>query len=83
MQKYPIGKKQWCVVVMRLKNGEPIFRRVVEWCLRGVDDIASPYVDDILSGTEPQATKLDTLITHEKDIRKVLEEIKATNWWLT
>ena len=74
----PIGTKQWCVVVMGLKNGVPIFQRVVEWCLRGVDDIASPYVDDILSGTEAQATKLDTLIAHEKDIRKVLEEMKAT-----
>ncbi len=74
----PIGTKQWCVVVMGLKNGVPIFQRVVEWCLRGVDDIASAYVDDILSGTEAQATKLDTLIAHEKDIRKVLEEMKAT-----
>ncbi len=45
------------------------FRRVVEWCLRGVDSIASPYVDDILSGTEAQVSKLETLQAHERDIR--------------
>ena len=73
----PIGTKQWCVVVMGLKNGVPIFQRVVEWCLRGVDDIASPYVDDILSGTEAQNTKLEALSAHERDIMKVLEEMKT------
>jgi hypothetical protein len=26
----PIGTEQWCVVVMGLKNGVPIFQRVVE-----------------------------------------------------
>ena len=44
----------------------------------GVEDIAIPYVEDKLSGTEAQATKLDNLNAYEKDIRKVLEEMKAT-----
>ena len=46
----PIGTKQWCVVVMGLKNGVPIFQRVVEYSLEPVSDVASPYVDDILVG---------------------------------
>ena len=64
---------------MGLKNGVPIFQRVVEWCLRGVDDIASPYVDDILSGTKAKSSKLETLRAHEKDMRKVLEEMRTAN----
>ena len=42
-----------------------------------MDDIASPYVDDILSGTEAQNTKLETLRAHERDIRKVLRKMKT------
>ena len=71
----PIGTKQWCVVVMGLKNGVSIFQRVVEWCLREVDDIASPYVDDILSATEGQGTWEETLYAHDRDIRLVLTKM--------
>ena len=48
----PNGTKQWCVVVMGLKNGVAIFQRVIDYCMRDVLDVANPYVDDIIIGTE-------------------------------
>ena len=68
----PIGTKQWCVVVMGLKNGVPIFQRVVEYALETVNDVASPYVDDILVGSPAQETPLGTLEQHDRDLRRVL-----------
>ena len=38
----PKATKQWCVVVMGMKNGLAIFRRVIEHCLKAVSDVADP-----------------------------------------
>ena len=46
----PYGPKQWRVLVMGLKNGGPIFQRVMQWILQGID-CANPYVDDVVIGT--------------------------------
>jgi len=72
----PIGSKQWCVVVMGLKNGVPIFQRVLEYCLLDVSDVASQYVDDILIGTELLDTWEATIEAHDKALRRVLECLK-------
>ena len=73
----PIGTFQWRVVVMGLKNGVAIFQRAANWCLRNVKDIAAAYVDDILIMTEDTGTPEATADQHEKDVRRVLEELKA------
>jgi hypothetical protein len=68
----PRGSKQWCVVVMGLKNGVAIFQRVIDYSLREVADVANPYVDDIIVGTEWCGTEEATLEAHDQDIRRVL-----------
>ena len=68
----PLGSKQWRVIVMGLKNGVAIFQRVVDYCLREVNDVAAPYVDDIIIGTESQGTWEDTIRAHDRDICRVL-----------
>ena len=73
----PLGTKQWKVVVMGLKNGVAIFQRVVEYCLREVRDVASPYVDDILTGTDKQNTLRDIIDQHDKDLRTVLIKMQV------
>jgi hypothetical protein len=71
----PRGSKQWCVVVMGLKNGVAIFQRVIEHCLKEVADIADPYVDDIIIGTEWQGTEENTLAQHDTDVRRVMDQL--------
>ena len=71
----PRGTKQWCVVVMGLKNGVAIFQRVIEYCLQRVADAADPYVDDIIIGTEWKMTEEATLCAHDEDVRRVLEAL--------
>ena len=71
----PRGTKQWCVVVMGLKNGVAIFQRVIEYCLEEVADVADPYVDDIIIGT--QGTWGPELIAqHDTDTRRVLKALE-------
>ena len=69
----PRGTKQWKVVVMGLKNGVAIFQRVIEYCLEGVRDVADPYVEDIIVGTEWQGGWEATVEQHDKDLRRVLK----------
>ena len=71
----PRGTKQWKVVVMGLKNGVAIFQRVIEYCLEEVRDVADPYVDDIIVGTEWKGSWEATVEAHEKDLRRVLEKL--------
>jgi hypothetical protein len=73
----PLGTKQWKVVVMGLKNGVAIFQRTVDYCLRGVRDVASAYVDDIIVGTDARGTPQDTLQAHEQDLHRTLEALGA------
>ena len=73
----PRGTKQWKVVVMGLKNGVAIFQRVIEYCLEGVRDVADPYVDDIIVGTEWKGSWETTVEQHDKDIRKVLRALEV------
>ena len=59
---------------MGLRNGVPIFQRVIEHCLQPVGDVASPYVDDIIIGTKPcEGGQEGLLAQHDKDLRRVLD----------
>ena len=69
----PLGTKQWCVVVMGLKNGVTIFQRVVDWCLAGVRDVASAWVDDIIVATPAGESWEATVAAHDIDVRRVLD----------
>ena len=64
------------MVVMGLKNGVAIFQRVLEYCLKEVADIADPYVDDIIIGTDWQGSEDATLDQHDADVRRVLDELE-------
>ena len=72
----PRGSKQWCVVVMGLKNGVAILQRVIDFCLEKVSDVADPYVDDIKIGTEWKGSEEATLSAHEADVRRLMEQLK-------
>ena len=68
---------QWRVHPQGVKNGPAIFQRVVEWVLRDVRDVADPYFDDILIGTErlPGMTDEQLVAQHEVDVRRVLAKL--------
>ena len=61
---------------MGLKNWVPVFKRVVEYCLRTVEDVSSSYVDDIIVGEEFQGSEEATVDQHNKDVRRVLDALK-------
>ena len=71
----PRGTKQWCVVVMGLKNGVAIFQRVIEFCLEEVADVADPYVDDIIIGTQGTWGP-ELIVQHDTDTRRVLKALE-------
>ena len=73
----PMGLMQWRVMPQGIKNGQAVFQRVVEWVLRSVSDVADPYFDDILIGTErlPGMTDERLVAQHEIDIRRVLVKL--------
>ena len=62
---------------MGLKNGVAMFQRAVDHSLRRVKDIAAAYVDDILIMTLDQGSEKSTILKHEKDVRLVMDELKA------
>ena len=71
----PRGNLQWRVLAQGLKNGPPIFQRVVEYVLRDVRDVADPYFDDILIGTAGQ-TLDEAIDNHDKALRRVLRALE-------
>ena len=71
----PRGTLQWKVLVMGLKNGNAMFQRMMEWVLRDIPN-ANPYVDDIIVGSVGNS-KEELLRNHERDLRAVLETLKA------
>ena len=72
----PGGTKQWCVVVMGLKNGVAMFQRVIDYCMHEVCDIANPYVDDIIIGTTWAGSEELTLAQHNLDVRRVMAALE-------
>ena len=73
----PLGLMQWRVLPQGVKNGPAIFQRVVEWVLQDVMDVADPYFDDIIIGTErlPGMTDAQLVAQHEVDVRRVLDKL--------
>ena len=59
-----------------MKNGVAIFQRVIEYALEEVADVADPYVDDIIIGTEWKGSQDETLKAHDSDVRRVMEALK-------
>ena len=70
----PLGLMQWRVMPQGIKNGPPIFQRILEWVLQSVADVADPYFDDIIIGTVrlPGMTDEELVAQHEVDLRRVL-----------
>jgi hypothetical protein len=52
-----------------------IFQRVIECCLAEVRDVADPYVDDIIVGTEWKGSWEATVEAHDNDIRRVMDKL--------
>ena len=75
-----LGPMQWKVVPMGAKNGNAAFQRMMEDLLGPVPDCADPFVDGIIlgSGTEDM-TEDELMEAHEKDLRRVLNELDKHN----
>jgi hypothetical protein len=71
----PRGSLQWKVLAQGLKNGPPIFQRVIEYVLKDDRSYADPYFDDILVGTSGK-TKEEAVKKHDEALRKVMESLK-------
>ena len=72
----PIGIFQWRVNVMGLKNAGIHFQQMMDDRLESVKDVATPYIDDILVGTRAIDGEY-IRITHDRDLRRVLDVLKA------
>ena len=71
----PMGIFQWRVNVMGLKNAGIQFQQMMDDRFQSVKDFANPYIDDILVGTRKIEGE-DLRVTHERDLRRVLELLK-------
>jgi hypothetical protein len=51
---------------------------VIEWVLKDVRDVADPYIDDIIIGTEmePGMTQEELVHQHYLDVCKVLDQLE-------
>ena len=67
---------------MRLKNAGIHFQQMMDDRLECVKDVATPYIDGILVGTRA-VDEEDLRITHDRDLRRVLDVLKTENWWQT
>jgi hypothetical protein len=72
----PMGIFQWKVNVMGLKNAGIQFQQMMDDRMESVRDVANPYIDDILVGTRAIEGE-DIMVTHDRDLRRVLEVLKA------
>lgn len=61
----PRGTEQWTVLVMGLKNAGTIFRRMIEWVLKGLTGV-NVYIDDVIVGSTGD-TMEELLANHERD----------------
>jgi hypothetical protein len=61
---------------MGLKNAGIQFQQMMDDRMQSVKDVADPYIDDILVGTRAIEGE-DIMVTHDRDLRKVLEGLKA------
>ena len=69
------GKRyQWRVMPMGIKNGPPIFQRVMDHVLQG-SDCADLYIDDVIISSAG-ATEEELLGNHDRDVRAVLDRLR-------
>ena len=69
----PQGTYQWTVLVLGLKNGGPIFQRMMEWVLLGLE-CANVYIDDVIIGSTGDSWD-ECLSNHERDVETVLDRL--------
>jgi hypothetical protein len=72
----PKGIYQWRVNVMGLKNAGIQFQQMMDDRMQTVKDVADPYIDDILVGSR-EVDGEDILVTHDRDLRRVMDVLKA------
>ena len=65
---------QWCVMPMGIKNGPPIFQRVMNHVLRGLN-CADVYIDDVIIGS-CEDTEEDLLANHDHHVCPVLDTLR-------
>ena len=61
---------------MGLKNAGIQFQQMMDDVMQPVSDVASPYIDDILVGTQ-EVEGEDLRITHDRDLRRVMENLRS------
>ena len=70
----PLGVVRPRMMPQGYKNSPSVWQRMIEWCMKDIRDIADPYIDDVLIGTERKdgMTEEELIDAHMNDIRKVL-----------
>ena len=72
MYQYPLGIFQWKVNVIGLKNAPEQFQRMMDDVLTPVYDTTTPYIDDVLVGTQAVEGE-DLYENHNRDVRRNLD----------
>ena len=68
----PLGIFQWKVNVMGLKNAPGQLQRMMDDIFSPVSDTTTPYIDDVLMGTQAVEGK-DLYENHDRDVRRTLD----------
>ena len=74
----PDGIYQWKVSVMGLTNAPQQFQAMIDYCLEEVNDVANPYIDDIIVSTKgiEGETHENLVARHYLDVRRVMDTLK-------
>ena len=76
----PLGSVQWKVVPQGFTNAGAIFQRVMDFVLHPKRDVADPYIDDVIIGTDETGKSMnEALRNHYQEVRKVLDLLKLHN----
>ena len=65
---------QWRVMPMGIRNGPPIFQRVIDHVLQGLD-CADVYIGDLIIGSSGD-TEEELLTSHDRDLCAVLDKLR-------
>ena len=72
----PWGQFEWTVMPMGIENGPSMFQRMVSHVLKDTRD-SDIYIDDCLTGTPEQGSRLATLQAHDKSFPACLQAFRA------
>jgi len=78
----PGGLYQWEVVPQCIKNGPALLQRDIDYTCKSVEDIARPYFDEIIIGTqEEEGMDEEALLRrHAEDVRRVFRRLVEDKW---